>query len=203
MLRRYRLIAPFTLAYMAIGLGISLSRGNNEFLFYGAVMAVLIALVVVADARVRFPQHVLWLLAIWGMMHMFGGTLPIPESVTEPGKGSVLYNLRLAPWLPKYDQITHAFGFFSATVACWHAMQKAAGGALRPTFGPLLGAALMGMGLGAANEVVEFAAVLLIPETNVGGYINTGWDLVSNMVGAVLGAVFMGIAARRSVAPRV
>ena len=197
MLRRYRFIAPFTLAYMAIGLGISLSRGNSEFLFYGAVMAVLIAFVVAVDARVRFPQHVLWLLAIWGMMHMFGGTLPIPESVTEPGKGSVLYNLRLLPWLPKYDQITHAFGFFSATVASWHAIQKAAGGALRPTFGPLMGAALMGMGLGATNEVVEFVAVLLIPETNVGGYINTGWDLVSNMVGAVGGAVFVGMTARR------
>lgn len=197
MLRRYCFIAPFALAYMAVGLGISLSQGNKEFLFYGAVMGVLIAFVVAVDARVRFPQYVLWLLAIWGMMHMFGGTLPIPAGVTEPGKGSVLYNLRPAPWLPKYDQVTHAFGFFSATVASWYAMQRASGGALRPRVGPLMGAALMGMGLGAVNEVVEFAAVLLIPDTNVGGYVNTGWDLVSNMVGAVCGAVVVWIVHRR------
>jgi hypothetical protein len=34
------------------------------------------------------------------------------------------------------------------------------------------------------NEVVEFIAVLTIPNTNVGGYENTGWDLVANLVGA-------------------
>jgi hypothetical protein len=32
--------------------------------------------------------------------------------------------------------------------------------------------------------VVEFVATLLLPKTNVGGYENTGWDLVSNAVGA-------------------
>jgi len=36
--------------------------------------------------------------------------------------------------------------------------------------------------------VVEFAATLAMPETNVGGYVNTGWDLVSNMTGATLAA---------------
>jgi len=45
-----------------------------------------------------------------------------------------------------------------------------------------------GMGLGAMNELIEFAATLLVPETNVGGYVNTGWDLVSNFVGATAAA---------------
>ena len=47
------------------------------------------------------------------------------------------------------------------------------------------------MGLGAMNEIIEFIAVLLIPETNVGGYENTGWDLVSNAVGAVIAALLL------------
>lgn len=38
------------------------------------------------------------------------------------------------------------------------------------------------------NEVVEFAATRLM-DTNVGGYVNTGWDLVSNMIGATAVAV--------------
>ncbi len=204
MLRRYRFIAPFVLAYMAIGVVLSLRAGNTEFLFYGVVMALLIAFVIAVDARVRFPQWVLWMLAIWGMMHMFGGTMPIPASVTEPGKSSVLYNFRPAPWVPKYDQWTHAFGFCVATIASWFAIQKAARCALRPTIGPLTGAALMGMGLGAFNEVVEFAATLLIPNTNVGGYENTGWDLVSNMVGAAIGAGVVGVVetSRRTVGPK-
>ena len=27
---------------------------------------------------------------------------------------------------------------------------------------------------------------LTLPKTNIGGYINTGWDLVSNLVGVVV-----------------
>jgi len=37
--------------------------------------------------------------------------------------------------------------------------------------------------------VVEFIAVLTIPNTNVGGYENTGWDLVANLTGTVVAAV--------------
>jgi hypothetical protein len=36
-----------------------------------------------------------------------------------------------------------------------------------------------------------FAAVLLVPETNVGGYINTGWDLVANLAGCIFAAVLI------------
>jgi hypothetical protein len=54
-----------------------------------------------------------------------------------------------------------------------------------------------GMGFGALNEIVEFVAVLSVPSTNVGGYINTGWDLVSNLVGCVLAAVAIRVCSRR------
>ena len=39
------------------------------------------------------------------------------------------------------------------------------------------------MGFGGLDEVIEFAINLTLPETNIGHYINTGWDLVSNPVG--------------------
>jgi hypothetical protein len=63
------------------------------------------------------------------------------------------------------------------------------------------------MGFGAANEVVEFLATRVLPETNVGGYENTGWDLVANTVGSLAAAVliyaFPGqtMGARRRTAP--
>ena len=50
-----------------------------------------------------------------------------------------------------------------------------------------------GMGLGSLNELIEFAATLTVPETNVGGYINTGWDLVSNCVGALTAVTLIWI----------
>ena len=42
------------------------------------------------------------------------------------------------------------------------------------------------MGFGGLNEVIEFFLTLTLPETNIGGYINTGWDLVSNLAGATV-----------------
>jgi hypothetical protein len=43
-----------------------------------------------------------------------------------------------------------------------------------------------GLGFGALNEVVEFFVTLMVPESNVGGYVNTGWDLVANLIGATV-----------------
>jgi hypothetical protein len=51
-------------------------------------------------------------------------------------------------------------------------------------------------GFGALNEIVEFIATMLTV-TNVGGYINTALDLVSNMVGSVITAAIIYIAGQR------
>ena len=75
-----------------------------------------------------------------------------------------------------------------ATFVGWYAMKVATGFVGRVGFGLWFLLVTIGMGFGALNEVVEFAAVLLIPDTNVGGYTNTGWDLVSNLVGCVIAA---------------
>jgi hypothetical protein len=53
------------------------------------------------------------------------------------------------------------------------------------------------MGFGALNEVIEFIAVLTLPNTNVGGYENTGWDLVANLVGTIIAALVIRLGARR------
>ena len=45
----------------------------------------------------------------------------------------------------------------------------------------------MGMGVGALNEVVEFFASRTFA-ANVGGYVNTGWDLVANLLGCATAA---------------
>ena len=73
----------------------------------------------------------------------------------------------------------------SSTVSC----SRAAATRPRPSFGLLTLCVAAGMGFGALNEVVEFIAVLCIPDPNVGGDENTGWDLVANFVGSVIAAL--------------
>jgi uncharacterized membrane protein YjdF len=167
--------------------GVAARRGNAEFLFYGAVMIVLAGIVIALDRRVRLSNLALLGLVVWALLHLAGGNVPVGESV--------LYSWRPIEWLPKYDQVTHFFGFAIATLVAWEclafAISQRAGAAPRPTWGLLAGAGLIGMGLGALNEVVEFAAHLTLPETNVGGYENTGWDLVSNLTGCVAMALWI------------
>lgn len=184
-LRQHRRLVCFVIGSTIVFGGFALRQGNVEFVFYTLAMAAYIAVVVTIDRRVRLSTSTLWLLAVWGLLHMAGGTVPIPESLMD-GDKPVLYALRPAVWLPRYDQVVHTFGFFSATLTCAEAVRAGTGRPL--SAGLAIGSALMGMGLGAINEIVEFAAVLTIPDTGVGGYINTGWDLVCNAIGAVLAA---------------
>jgi hypothetical protein len=99
----------------------------------------------------------------------------------------------------KYDQVVHAYGFGLVTWACWQALRSAFAGrvdSVPPTIGLLTLCVAAGMGFGAFNEVVEFVATLVLPRTNVGGFINTGWDLVSNFVGTVVAAALIRFQSR-------
>jgi len=187
--KEIRPILAFTLAYMAVAT-IAAARGHSgEFLLYIAVMAVLLVVVAVVHMRVELTTATLWGLSVWGLAHMAGGLMPVPTSWPIKGETHVLYNLWLAPGLLKYDQLVHAYGFGLVTWVCWQGLRGAfarRGVAASPTLGLLTLCVAAGMGFGATNEVVEFIATLVMPETNVGGYENTGWDLVANTVGCLI-----------------
>jgi hypothetical protein len=113
---------------------------------------------------------------------MAGGVVPV-------GTG-VLYNVRLGIPYVHYDRVVHAFGFGFASIACWQAMRRHLPEGAPVTGGLALLVALMGMGIGAFNEVVEFTAGNLAT-TNVGGYRNTGFDLAANTIGCSIAAVWV------------
>src|SRR5687768_2301854 len=103
MLTGKKWLAIFVLPYLVGFSALAQLRGSTEFLIYAAVMVVLIGLVLAADRKVRFSPLVLWGLAVWGFLHMAGGTVPIGE-VDADGDALVLYAYRPAPWFIKYDQ---------------------------------------------------------------------------------------------------
>ena len=189
-------VAGFTGLYIVAAAAFALARGNQEFLLYIVVMLVLVAVVWAVHRVVALNAGVLWGLSVWGLLHMAGGLLPLPAAWPIDGDIRVLYSLWLIPERLKYDHIVHAYGFGVATWVCWQGIRSAItrrGGKAVPTGGLMVLAALAGMGLGASNEIVEFVVTLLVPETNVGGYVNTGWDLVANLVGAVAAATIIRI----------
>lgn len=184
-----RSVVAFTGVYLSIAILGAVLTGNREFLFYIVVMAVLIGVVTAVHRRVVFSNGVLWGLSLWGLAHMAGGLVPVPESWTIQGTMRVLYSWWVIPGLLKYDQLVHACGFGVTTFVCWEGLQAAVirvtgRHRIPATPGLMTLCAAASMGFGALNEVIEFVATLLIPNTNVGDYTNTGWDLVSNLVGA-------------------
>jgi hypothetical protein len=193
-------VLAFTMLYMAVWLVASFVLKNGEFIFYFAVMCVLILIVSAVHLQVRLHLVALWGLSLWGLAHMAGGLMPVPESWPINGDTHVLYNWWLVPGLLKYDQLVHAYGFGLVTWICWQSLEGAfakRGITVKPSPGLLTLCVAGGMGFGAANEVVEFIATITLPGTNVGGYENTGWDLVSNLVGCLIAAVAIFIQGKR------
>jgi len=193
-------VVGFTLAYLLVAIVASLGKGNSEFLMYIGVMFVLGAVVAVVHLRVKLHLATLWALTAWGFAHMAGGLVTVPEGWPTNGDSRVLYSLWFIEGRLKYDHIVHAYGFGVTTWVCWQGIRSilAKHGPVRPTLGLMVLSAAAGMGFGAMNEVIEFFATLLVPETNVGGYINTGWDLVANLIGSTAAALLIVVFDRRS-----
>jgi uncharacterized membrane protein YjdF len=188
-------LALFTGSYMVIAVTTAVNYENREFIFYIITMVVLIAAMLMMHRRMPLYAGQLWGLSLWGLVHMTGGLVPVPHDwPIDRGQG-VLYSLWLIPDLLKYDQLVHAYGFAVTTWLCWHGLHQQMLARSKepviPSIGMLTIAAAGGMGFGALNEVIEFIAVLTIPNTNVGGYINTGWDLVFNLIGCLIAAVMI------------
>jgi hypothetical protein len=182
-------ILIFTFFYMAI-IGLSALRsGNRDLVSYLLVMSTLVSAISIVQVRSHLSRPLLWCFSIWGLMHMAGGLVRIPAFWPYNSPHDVLYSLWLIPHKLKYDQIIHAYGFGITTWLCWQILgngfQASQGRKPVPSFGLISLCIAGGMGFGALNETVEFIMMIMMPGTNIGGYENTGWDLIFNMIGSL------------------
>ena len=142
-----------------------------------------VSVVAIAAAVLWKPDTPPWLavgLTVLAVAHLAGGLVRVGDDV--------LYNASFARPAFRYDHLVHASGVCLGTLALWHLL--GIGGvpqhAGRHT---VLLVVLGGLGLGALNETIEFLTTTAHAGAHVGGYENTGWDLVSNVAGALVAAV--------------
>jgi uncharacterized membrane protein YjdF len=147
--------------------------------------------------RAALPGLLAIALAVAAMVHLAGGLINVGQNV--------LYNASTGPYVKvlgthvlQYDHVAHAYVSFVTASACWVMLAAPYAGAGNRRELVIL-AAGTALGLGALNEVVEFAATLAHHGAHAGGYWNTGWDLVCNLIGA--GAAGLVIAKSRVTAP--
>ncbi|MEM3112946.1 MAG: DUF2238 domain-containing protein [Candidatus Pacearchaeota archaeon] len=174
----------FNLAYIITFALYYLSIKNYEFMWYVLVLVFFFLLIGLTLRKTNFPLGVLWGLSLWGLFHMAGGGLIVGDGV--------LYKLEIIRLLDigdtyvlKFDQFVHAFGFGVTTLVAWHLIKPYLNNKTNYKILYVLLFAIS-MGAGALNEIVEFIAVVVAPETGVGGYFNTALDLVFNGIGSII-----------------
>lgn len=168
---------------------IFLSPPNYEFLIYIGAIVIFFVTIFFTRKKCHYPNPLLWLLTLWAFLHMAGGGFSVDGIIWYK---QILIPLVSEPYnILRYDQFIHMFGFFTATIVSYYLVSPHLKNPNKLTGGLLLVLVMAGIGFGALNEVIEFAVDTLVPESGVGGYINTSLDLVSNLIGALLAAVFL------------
>ena len=138
----------------------------------GYLASVMVAALALAAYR-RNPLHPALAGGLGGLVvgHLAGGLVNIGDDV--------LYNTHPNFPLLQYDHVFHASASAIAAVVLWSRTRSE----IPSSSLALLFAGLGALGLGALNELVEFLSTLVHGGGHVGGYMNTGWDFVSNVVG--------------------
>ncbi|HEX6596709.1 MAG TPA: DUF2238 domain-containing protein [Acidimicrobiales bacterium] len=187
--RAHPVLAAFTLAYLVVFLVAGLVIGSDVAVPYVVLIVAVVALICRLDRRFDLGTLTLWGMSLWGLGHLAGGIVPI-------GNERTLYNAVQPIELYHFDRLVHAFGFGFATLVCGQVVLRLLPGGRLTTAAAVL-VVLAGLGVGAVNEIVEFVATLVLPETNVGGYDNTGWDLIFDLFGGIVATLWLVRAGER------
>jgi uncharacterized membrane protein YjdF len=175
----------FTILYMVVFTVIALVNANYEFLYYTAFMLILIILVVFHYRRFELKTSTLFWLTLLGALHIFGGNVYI-DSIR-------LYDFWLIPGILRYDNLVHIMGGLAATLVAYHLLYyRFHDKILNDKFMLALILLLMACGVGAIYEVIELTAVLWFnAASKVGDYFNNAFDLLFNLIGAVVGCFYL------------
>jgi uncharacterized membrane protein YjdF len=165
-----------------------LMRKNYEFLIYVGAIVVCLAVISISFFKVRYSITTLVGLTVWSLLHMAGGGVFI--------NGVRLYDIILIPLsqtypILRYDQVVHTFGFAAATLTMFDLLRPLLKENLQHLIALSIVVIMAGLGVGAFNEIVEAFVAATIPQSGVGGYVNTALDLISDLIGAILAFVFI------------
>lgn len=188
--RRHIILLLINLAMIA-GFGVLfIGRRNYEFILYVAVIVVLLGVVAASMRKVAYSFDALVGLTVWSAMHLAGGGVPVGDGRLYD---VILVRLTDAYEILRYDQVVHVWGFGACTLVAQALLARALRNpaAHRVAIGFVL--VMAGLGMGALNEVVEFIASEIVPDSGVGGYENTALDLCADLVGAIAGLIYIRV----------
>lgn len=184
-LKTHRFVLAFIAFYLSAAAVHFAQDSNLEFVIYVGVIVAAFTLLFGTLKLTKFPPYILWLIAVWGLMHILGGAVQTPDGV--------LFAYRIYPFLDqggdfyilKYDQVVHGYLYGVMALVFFHVLEVTLR-AVGPSWVLYLTAAMASMGVSAMNEIMEFLIAVNLERHGVGGYENAMLDLVFNFFGAVL-----------------
>lgn len=162
-------------------------NGVPGTLEYVVTVSVLVTLLFTLRTR-AVPAPVALAAAASAVVHLAGGLVHVGDDV--------LYNTSPGTELLRYDHFGHALGIFVGARLVWELLVRDAF-AVTGRGSLVAVTVLAALGLGAVNEAVEFVATLTHGSSHVGGYTNTGWDLVTNTFAGLLAGLVIDRRRRR------
>jgi len=148
------------------------------------VIVIIFAGTLALHNRVQFPAWMLWLLSIWGLMHVLGGAVRIDDHVLFAHRIYPFIDLGGEFYILKYDQLVHGYLYGLVALMAYHTIQRYF---VITRDGKMLAliAVLVSVGISGLNEIMEFF-ISLGMENGVGGYDNTMLDMCFNLAGATI-----------------
>ncbi len=185
-----RVTAPYILSFFLAGALtlLTLILQNYEFLLYAVTVIILIIILYQTDQYFKFNKLGLWLFNIWLVLHILGGLASYD--------GVRFYDLILLDlvgepyYILKYDQFVHFYCYIVIAMLMWSVIHSIVKQNISNTVACII-TILAASSLGALNEIIEFLAFIMLGTEGVGGYVNTAIDLVANLLGAIVGTLYM------------
>ena len=169
----------------------NLAEDSDRWLPYLLLFALFVPLFCVVHQLARFDRLVVWSIVSLAVLHAAGGLAPSPT----PGAYALYETWIWEPYV-KVDRLVHAWGGAVLVVLGWHfvqmVMRKDA-----PIWVMTALAIMVANGFGALNEVAEFFVDGQVPESVVGSYSNASWDMVHNLIGALIAGAIVATLERR------
>ncbi len=173
----------FTAGYLFWGGAFFIQDFNLEFVIYVGVIIAILGTVFSTVSYTNFPQWQLWLLSLWGLLHVLGGSVMTADGVLFAYRIITLVDLGGDFFILKYDQVVHMYLYGVVALMAYHLFTtrwtEAKGWLVA------LAAVLTSLGISSLNEIMEFLISVSLERNGVGGYENTMLDLMFNLGGAV------------------
>lgn len=176
-------IISFTALYTAAFAVFYIRHFNSEFIAYIGVIIFIFTLLYATLDKTKIPTPILGGISVWGLLHMMGGSIQTTDGVLYAWKIYPFFDGGGEFFILKFDQLVHAYLYAVVALLFLHFLRRYFGNKHSQILVGFI-AITASLGVGAINELVEFIAVLTVPDNGVGGYYNTVLDIVFNFAGA-------------------